>query len=161
MKFDSTDWTLLDLLQTDAGLSNLALAERAGVSPATALRRVQRLVKAGLIARTVALLNEDRRAALQGEGLSAIAEVTLDHQGAEYLDQFERRAVADAAVLQCWRVSSGPDFFLMVRVADMAAYQTLAERLFTQDANVRNVRVFFSTKRAKFETRLPLGALHA
>lgn len=156
MKFDSTDMALLDLLQTDAGLSNLALAERAGVSPATALRRVQRLEKAGLIAHTVALLNEDRLAMLQGAGLSAIAEVTLDHQGAEYLDQFERRAVAEAAVLQCWRVSSGPDFILVVRVADMPAYQKLAERLFTQDANVRNVRVFFATKRAKFETRLPL-----
>lgn len=158
MKFDGTDWSLLDLLQTDAALSNLALAERVGVSPATALRRVQRLTQAGLIARTVALLNEDRLAVLQGAGLSAIAEITLDHQGMEHGDRFERRAVAEAAVLQCWRVSSGPDFILVVRVADMPAYQVLAERLFTQDANVRNVRVFFATKRAKFDTRVPLAA---
>jgi DNA-binding Lrp family transcriptional regulator len=149
---------LLDLLQTDAALSNLALAERVGVSPATALRRVQRLTQAGLIARTVALLNEDRLAALQGAGLSAIVEITLDHQGIEFGDRFERRAVAEAAVLQCWRVSSGPDFILVLRVADMPAYQALAERLFTQDANVRNVRVFFATKRAKFDTRVPLAA---
>ena len=33
----------------------------------------------------------------------------------------------------------------------------LSERLFTQDANVRNVRVFFSTRRAKFDTQVPLA----
>ena len=39
---------------------------------------------------------------------------------------------------------------------DMPAYQALAERLFTQDANVRNVKAFFALKRAKLDTALPL-----
>ena len=149
MELDDVDWDLLALLQTDASLSNLALAERTGVSPPTALRRVRRLHEAGLIMRTVALLDEDRLAALQGHGLSALAEVSLDRQGAEHLDAFERRAVLESAVQQCWRVAPGP------------AYQALAERLFTQDANVRNVRTFFSTQRAKFVTELPLDAPRA
>ena len=158
MEFDVIDWHLLNLLQHDAAASNPALAERAGVSPPTALRRVRRLHQAGLITRTVALLDEDRLAALQGHGLSAIAEVTLDRQGAEHLAAFERRAVAESAVQQCWRVAPGPDFMLVLRVGDMPAYQVLAERLFTQDANVRNVRTFFATRRAKFSTEVPLGA---
>ncbi|HMN57414.1 MAG: Lrp/AsnC family transcriptional regulator [Burkholderiales bacterium] len=158
MEFDVIDWHLLNLLQHDAAASNQALAERAGVSPPTALRRVRRLHQAGLITRTVALLDEDRLAALQGHGLSAIAEVTLDRQGAEHLAAFERRAVAESAVQQCWRVAPGPDFMLVLRVGDMPAYQVLAERLFTQDANVRNVRTFFATRRAKFSTEVPLGA---
>ena len=33
----------------------------------------------------------------------------------------------------------------------MAAYHALVQRLFTQDANVRNVKAFFSVKRSKFE----------
>jgi hypothetical protein len=41
----------------------------------------------------------------------------------------------------------------------MPAWNALVERLFTQDANVRNVKSFFSVRRAKFETRLPLPAL--
>ncbi|MBS0414715.1 MAG: Lrp/AsnC family transcriptional regulator [Proteobacteria bacterium] len=158
MEFDVIDWHLLSLLQHDAAASNQTLAERAGVSPPTALRRVRRLHQAGLITRTVALLDEDRLAALQGHGLSAIAEVTLDRQGAEHLAAFERRAVAEPAVQQCWRVAPGPDFMLVLRVGDMPAYQVLAERLFTQDANVRNVRTFFATRRAKFSTEVPLGA---
>lgn len=161
MELDDVDWDLLALLQTDASLSNLALAERTGISPPTALRRVRHLYEAGLIMRTVALLDEDRLSALQGHGLSALAEVSLDRQGAEHLDAFERRAVLESAVHQCWRVTPGPDFMLVLRVRDMPAYQALAERLFTQDANVRNVRTFFSTKRAKFVTSLPLDAPRA
>ena len=154
---DAIDLQLLDLLQHDAAQSNQALAERVHVSPPTCLRRVKRLHDVGLIERQVALLQPDRLAALQGHGLSAIVEVTLDRQGAEHLEAFERRAVQDDAVRQCYRVAPGPDFVLIVRVPDMPAYQALAERLFTQDANVRNVRSFFSVKRAKFETRVPLA----
>ena len=47
---------------------------------------------------------------------------------------------------------------LAVHTRDMPDYLKLAQRLFTSDANVRNVKAFFSVKRAKFETRLPLPA---
>ncbi|MDP1648439.1 MAG: Lrp/AsnC family transcriptional regulator [Rubrivivax sp.] len=155
MDLDATDLRLLDLLQTDASMSNLVLAERAHTSPATALRRVRRLVDEGVIERRVALLNPQRF----GAGLTALVEVTLDRQGAEHLDAFEQRAVAEMAVQQCWRVSPGPDFVLVVNSADMAAYHALVQRLFTQDANVRNVKAYFSVKRAKFDPRLDLAAL--
>jgi Lrp/AsnC family transcriptional regulator, leucine-responsive regulatory protein len=82
-----------------------------------------------------------------------LVEVQLDRQGIEHLDDFEARVVADAAVQQCWRVSPGPDFVLVLWVADMADYNAVATRLFTQQANVRNVKTFFATKRAKFELR--------
>jgi Lrp/AsnC family leucine-responsive transcriptional regulator len=64
--------------------------------------------------------------------------------------------VQEAAVQQCWRVSPGPDFVLVVQLADMPAYQALTQRLLTQDANVRNIKAFFSVKRAKFDTRIGL-----
>lgn len=156
---DDTDLQLLNLLQTDASLPNQALAERVGISPATSLRRVKRLTEQGLIERQVALLNPERLAAALGHGLTALVEVSLDRQGAEHLDAFEARAVADAAIQQCYRVSPGPDFVLVAAVRDMPGYQALAQRLFTQDANVRNVRAFFSVKRAKFEPRQPLPPL--
>ncbi len=154
---DQTDWQLLDLLQRDASLSNQALAERVHVSPPTCLRRVRRLHESGLIERQVALLQPDRLAALQGHGLAAIVEVSLDRQGAEQLDAFQTRAIADDAVQQCWRVSPGPDFVLIVHTRDMPGYLALSQRLFTQDANVRNVKAFFATQRAKFETKLPIA----
>jgi Lrp/AsnC family leucine-responsive transcriptional regulator len=151
---DPVDLRLLDLLQHDASVSNQDLAAAAHTSPATCLRRVKRLVDAGVIERRVAILSPDKL----GAGLTVIAEVTLDRQGAEHLAAFEQRAVAEPAVQQCHRVSPGPDFILTLQVADMAAWSALVERLFTQDANVRNVKSFFSVKRAKFETRIVLPA---
>jgi DNA-binding Lrp family transcriptional regulator len=152
IELDATDLRLLELLQTDASLSNQELAQRAHTSPATSLRRVRRLVDSGVIERRVALLSP----AALGEGLSAIVEITLDRQGAEHLQAFEARAVNDAAVQQVWRVAPGPDFVLVLHVADMPAYHALVQRLFTQDANVRNVKAYFAVKRAKFDPRLPL-----
>src|SRR5574343_1464101 len=142
---DAIDRRLLTLLQQDASRSNQALAEAAHVSPATALRRVRRLVDAGVIERQVAIVSPQRAG-----GLQAIVEVTLDRQGAEHVAAFEARAVADAAVQQCYRVSPGPDLVLVLWLADMPAYHALVQRLFTQDANVRNVKTFFATHRAKF-----------
>ena len=157
IEFDAVDLRLLDALQTDASLSNQDLAARVAVSPATCLRRVKRLAEAGLIERRVAILSADKL----GAGLSAILEITLDRQGAEHLDAFEARAVREAAVQQCWRVSPGPDFILVVQLADMPAYQAFTQRLLTQDANVRNIKAFFSVKRAKFDPRIALPALNA
>ena len=149
---DETDLRLLNALQNDASVSNLALAERVHVSAPTCLRRVKRLMQEGWIERQVAILSRDKL----GHGLQAIVEVTLDRQGAEHLDAFEARAVADEAVQQCWRVSPGPDFMLVVQATDMPAYLAVTQRLFTQDANVRNVKAFFATKRAKFGTQIAL-----
>ena len=154
---DETDLKLLDSLQTDASLSNQALAEHVHISPPTCLRRVKRLRDAGLVERDVALLNVDKLAAVTGHGLTALVEITLERQGAEQQEAFEARVITDEAVQQCYRVSPGPDFMLVVHVADMPRYLALAQRLFTSDANVRNVKAFFSTRRAKFEPRVLLA----
>lgn len=156
IELDSTDIQLLDALQRDASRSNLALAELVHISPPTCLRRVKRLVDAGWIERQVAHLSVDRLAAAFGHGLTALVEVTLDAQGAEHLDAFEARAVAEDAVQQCWRVSPGPDFVLVIQARDMPDYLAITQRLLTHNANVRNVKAFFSIKRAKFTTTVPL-----
>jgi DNA-binding Lrp family transcriptional regulator len=152
LTFDGTDLRLLEQLQTDASMSNQELAAAVHTSPATCLRRVKRLVDAGVIERRVAILSPGKL----GYGLTAIVEVSLDHQGAERLAAFEARAVEETEVQQCYRVSPGPDLVLVLQLVDMPAYHALVQRLFTADANVRNVKTFFSIHRAKFGSRVPL-----
>jgi Lrp/AsnC family transcriptional regulator, leucine-responsive regulatory protein len=156
LALDATDLALLRQLQADASLTNLELAQRVFTSPPTCLRRVKRLRELGFIERQVAILQPERLAAAVGHGLTAIVEITLDRQDAAALQAFEARAVADAAVQQCYRVSPGPDFVLILHVADMPAHLVASERLFTSDANVRNVKAYFSVKRAKFDPSLRL-----
>ena len=156
---DATDLQLLAQLQTDAALSNQAMAERLHISPPTCLRRVKRLHEAGLIEREIAILSVDKLATVVGHGLCAIVEITLDRQDNAALEAFEQRVAAQDAVQQCYRVSPGPDFCLVVHSANMPEYLALVQQLFTVDANVRNVKTFFSIKRSKFGARLPLPGL--
>jgi Lrp/AsnC family leucine-responsive transcriptional regulator len=156
-EIDGTDIKLLQALQDDASQSNQALAGQVHISPPTCLRRVKRLRDIGLIEREIAVLNTEKLASVLGHGLTALVEITLDRQGDEQQQAFEARVVADDAVQQCYRVSPGPDFMLVVHVADMPGYLSLAQRLFTSDANVRNVKAFFSTRRAKFEPKVLLA----
>ena len=157
ISLDKVDLALLDQLQTDASLSNQDLARKVHVSPPTCLRRVKRLHEAGLIERQVAILSVDSLASVLGHGLQAVVEISLDRQGQEEQQAFESRIAADDAVQQCYRVSPGPDFILVVHAHDMPDYLALAQRLFTSDANVRNVKAFFSLRRAKFAPRVPLA----
>lgn len=153
---DAIDLQLLDQLQNDASLSNQSLAARVHISPPTCLRRVKRLREAGLIERDIAVLSVDKLASVAGHGLCALVEITLDRQDLDALEAFEKRVGADDAVQQCYRVSPGPDFCLVVHAMHMPDYLALAQRLFTADANVRNVKTFFSIKRSKFGARVPL-----
>ena len=156
INLDDTDLQLLQQLQLDSSLSNQALARHLELSAPTCLRRVKRLQELGLIEKQVAILSSEHIARLTGHGLQAIVEVSLDRQDSSSLLQFEHKAVAEPGVQQCWRVSPGPDFILIIATIGMPAYLALSQKLFTQDANVRNVKAFFSIKRAKFTTALPL-----
>ncbi len=156
---DATDLKLLAILQTDTSISNIGLAEKLNISPPTCLRRTNRLKQEGWIEKEVAILSANKLSQYLGHGVTAIIEVSLDKQGEEWLTAFEKRAVQETAVQQCWRVSPGPDFLLVTQLADMPAYLAFTQRLLTQDANVRHVKAFFSLKRAKFGTEIPLPAL--
>jgi Lrp/AsnC family leucine-responsive transcriptional regulator len=151
-QLDDLDLRILDQLQVDASLTNQDLAERVHASPPTCMRRVRRLRTLGVIEKQVVLISP----AKVGSTLTAIIEVTLDIQNAEQLELFEKRIDAESAVLQCYRVSTGPDFVLITQVTDMPAYHALVHRTLTAQANVRNVRTFFSVHRSKFETRIPI-----
>jgi DNA-binding Lrp family transcriptional regulator len=153
---DTIDMALLDQLQADSSLTNQELAAKVHISPPTCLRRVKRLRDSGLIAREMAIVDPDKIAPVVGHGLHAVVEITLERQGSEEQEAFEARVIGDAAVQQCYRVSPGPDFVLIVYSRDMPDYLQLAQRLFTSDANVRNVKAFFSVKRAKFDPRIAM-----
>lgn len=147
---DDLDRRLLNALQVDASQTNQQLSAIVHISPPTCLRRVKRLIDAGVIARQVAIVAPEK----VGAGLTAIVEITLDNQAAERQLEFEDHVAQEAAVMQCYRVSPGPDFVLVLQVADMPAYHALTHRLFATQTNVRNVRSYFSIHRSKFDTRI-------
>lgn len=151
-ELDDLDRRILQQLQNDSSLTNQDLAQRVHASAPTCLRRVRRLTEEGVIQRQVAILNPGKL----GATLTAIIEITLDVQTTEAMQAFEAHVLEEDAILQCYRVSPGPDFIVIAQLADMPAYHAMAHRVFTSQTNVRNVRSFFSIHRSKFETRISL-----
>lgn len=152
VELDDLDRRILELLQRDASLANNELAAKVHASAPTCLRRVRRMREAGLIEREIALLDPVKL----GISVTAIVEITLDVQTVDKQEAFETLVAEEEAVTQCYRVSPGPDFILLVQLRDLDDYHAFAHRLFTAHANVRNVRTFFSTRRSKFEPFVPV-----
>jgi DNA-binding Lrp family transcriptional regulator len=151
---DDLDQRILQALQENAALTHAQLAALVHSSAPTCMRRVQRLKADGWIAREVAILDADKVGRELGWGLHAIVEVSLEQQSAQWLDEFERAACASALVQQCWRTTAGPDFVLILHVADMPAYQAWASTFLGANLKVRHVKTYFASKRAKFGTAL-------
>lgn len=149
---DATDLRILQLLQKNSAITQKELAAQTHISPATALRRIERLRQQGIIEREVAILNPEHL----GHYLQVIAEVTLDRQDTSAQDAFETMVNTVDAVQQCYRVNAGPDFILIITVTDIQAYQQLARAIFSPQHNIRNIRAFFCSQRSKFTTEIPL-----
>ena len=114
------------------------------MSPPTCLRRVKRLRDAGLIERQIAILSPDRLAPVLGHGLRPWWKSRWTGRARNSWRPSRARGARDDAVQQCYRVSPGPGLRAGGPRRDMPGYLALAQRLFTGDANVRNVKAFFS-----------------
>lgn len=154
IKIDDLDQRILSALQRDAGLTHQELALVVRASAPTCQRRVKRLRDLGVISKIVGIVDPKH----VGEPLIAIVEVSLTTQANEVLDRFEMMMTRVDGVQQCYRVSTGPDFVLILALKDMQEYQAFASAHFTITNEVRNVRTFFSVKRGKFDTVIPIAA---
>ncbi|MGD9846805.1 MAG: Lrp/AsnC family transcriptional regulator [Variibacter sp.] len=149
---DSLDRRILAVLQEDNQITNLALAERVGLSPPACLKRVRRLRDEKVIVKDVALIDPDR----VGQGIVAFVGVELDRQREDVLASFERKIAAESDVQQCYFVSGEIDYLLIVTCRDMDAYNTFARRVLANEHNIKRFRTSFNLSRVKYETKVPL-----
>jgi DNA-binding Lrp family transcriptional regulator len=149
---DHIDRKLLTLLQEDASRTNALLADEVGLAPSSCLRRVRRLEAAGLILRTVAILDP----AKSGKGLKVIIAVELARHDEPNRRRFLESAARHPAVVQAYGVTGQTDAMLMLRVADMDEVAALCELLFDGHSNVSRYYTMVVNKTAKETTAIPL-----
>src|SRR5580704_10511119 len=149
---DAADRRILDVLQEDNQITNLALADRIGLSPPACLKRVRRLRAEKVIVKDVAVLDPES----VGHSIVAFVGVELDRQREDVLAAFERKISAESAVQQCYFVSGEIDYLLTVVCRDMEAYNGFARRVLANEHNIKRFRTSFSLSRVKYETRIPL-----
>lgn len=152
---DPTDIRILTEIQEDASLTNLALAERVGLSPSPCLVRVRALEETGVIARRVTLLD----AAKLGPSLSVFIQVTLEKQIEEMLESFEQSISRFPEVMECYLMTGDSDYLLRVVVRDTLELQHFIIERLSKARGVANIRSSFALKQVKYKTALPESVL--
>ncbi|CAN0321580.1 unnamed protein product, partial [Chrysoparadoxa australica] len=116
---DAIDRKILRELSADGRLSNLALAERVGLSPSACLRRTAALEKSGVISGYRAVLSADKI----GIGFTAYITVGLNQHAKPAQEAFERAMEAAPQVRECHNITGPVEYLLRVEVADLIAYK--------------------------------------
>ena len=141
-ELDRIDLKMLRLLQKNGRLSNAELAQLVDVSPATCHRRTQRLFEEGYI-KTVRAMIEPQKV---GRGALVMVGVVLDRSTPESFGAFEKAVAKLSFVLDCNLVAGDFDYFLKIRVGDMADFNRIHGTQLIALPGVRQTRTFFVMK---------------
>ncbi len=153
MKLDKFDRSILDILQSEGQISNQALAERIGLSPAPCLRRVKALEDAGLITGYQALVDAKKL----GLRLMALIGISMDQHTPERFANFEQTVSGIAQVLECLLITGQQsDYLLKVVVNDMDDYQHLLLNKITKITGVTGVHTSFVLRNVIARAKVPV-----
>lgn len=146
------DRKLLRVLQEDGRITNQALADRCGLSPAACFDRIKRLRATGVITGYTALLDPRQL----DRALMIFVEVLLDRTTDDAFAAFGEHVRRVPEVLECHMVAGGFDYLLKVRVADMGAYRAFLGDTLVAMPGIRETRTYAVLEEVKATTRLPL-----
>lgn len=148
-----TDLRILDLLQKDGRMTNVALAERIGMSASPCLRRVKQLEAAGHLKQYVAIVDRIKA----GFGIMAFVEVKVPQvSGKSIIDEFREAVRAEPAITACYMTAGQYDFILRVLVKDMESYSRLTQDVLLKLPGVHDLRSNFVLEEIKETTELPI-----
>jgi len=152
IKIDSMDRKILELLQQNAEWQVAELAARVGLSQTPCWRRIQRLKEAGVITRSVTLVDPQK----VNVGVTVFVAVRTRTHSQAWFEHF--KAVVDVIpeVVEFYRMSGDIDYLLRVVVPDIAAYDKVYKRLIA-DTDLSDVSSSFAMEEIKFTTALPLS----
>lgn len=151
MAIDEFDRRILAALQGDATLSIAEIAERAGLSPTPCWRRIQKLERAGVIRKRVALLDRKQLNA----GVTVFIAVRTSQHTLAWLEKFQK-AVADIPeIVDVYRMSGEIDYLLRALVPDITAYDAVYKKLISR-VDLTDVSSMFAMEEIKSTTEIPL-----
>ena len=104
-KLDRTDRLILECLQKDGRLSNVALARKVNLTATPCLERVRRLEKEGFIRGYTALLDPEKVEA----GLLIFVEISLQKTTPDAFREFRKQASQISEIQECHLISGNFD----------------------------------------------------
>lgn len=153
IELDRIDKKILKLMQVNARISNLELADQVGLSATPCSRRVKRLEDSGIISSHVTILNAEAL----GLNLTAIIGISMDRHTPDRFEQFEHAVLDMPEVIECSVVTGQTaDFLLKVVVKDMRHYEKFLLGQLTKLTGVTGVHSSFVLRQLINKTELPV-----
>ncbi len=152
VKLDRVDRQILSDLQADGRMTNVELAQRAGISAPPCLRRVRALEQAGYLRGYHAQLDQ----ALLGYTVTVFANVGLNSQAEADLSAFESLVKEWPEVRECHMLAGETDFLLRVVAKDWDAYQKFVTEKLTAGPKVAHVKSALAIRSAKNLPGVPI-----
>lgn len=147
IQLDAADYRLLELLQADARTPVAKLAEIAGLSEPACYRRIQRLKRAKVIEREVAVVS----ARSMGWPLTMIVLVTLERERTAILDRFIRKLQSVPEIVEAWYVTGDYDFALRIVARDMESFEAMTRNVLYADNYVKNFKTLVTMRNVKMQ----------
>ncbi len=148
LKLDQIDRKVLDILQSNAKITNAQLSKEIGLSPAPTLERVKKLEQSGIIQSYHAQLNRER----VGLTVTTFIQVTLTGHRKEVTDTFVEKIYEIPEIIECHHITGSGDFLLKVISKDISSYQKLLlEKIneIEQVANTQTMVILSTFKESK------------
>ena len=120
---DKFDRKILQLLILDSKISYNELAEQVDLSPSACFRRVQSLQEGGIIERFTIQINPNA----MGAPIKTFAEVKVNRQEMEEVQNFKAMVASETAVLSCHQLSGSTDFLLQIATESIEKYTDFIE----------------------------------
>lgn len=147
---DAFDRAILRIVQQDNKTPQRAIAEAVNLSPAAVQRRIAAMEAAGVIARNVAVVEPD----VLSLAITALVEVHLRDERASTVDAAKALFRDTPDVQQCYYVTGGVSFVLVILSRDMRSYEALTRSLFAENDLVDRYRSLIALDRVKADTAL-------
>ncbi|MBS0449673.1 MAG: Lrp/AsnC family transcriptional regulator [Proteobacteria bacterium] len=142
---DRYDRAILRLLQQDNKTPQRVIAEAVALSTAAVQRRIAAMESAGVILANVALVDPEALSAT----ITSIVEVHLHDERASTVDAAKALFKDTPEVQQCYYVTGGTSFVLVIVAADMRTYERLTRRLFAENETIKSYRSLVALDRVK------------
>jgi Lrp/AsnC family transcriptional regulator, leucine-responsive regulatory protein len=135
---DTLDRRILARYQRDTRVPAATLGDDIGLSAAAVQRRLKRLRETGVITAEIAQIDP----AAVGLPVTVVVHVDIERETSAHIDAFQAALRARPEVQQCWYTTGLTDFIVVVRVADMAAYEQFTRSALMGDENVAKFTSF-------------------
>ncbi len=143
---DTFDAAILDILQSNADMTQEAIGREVNLSASSVRRRISSLKQNGIIERDVSIVNAEQF------GVLLIISVVLNQETPEIYNDLDEIFSNEDLVKQSYHVSGGYDYVLIVHAASMRSYEEWSRSVLMSNPHINRFNTTVVYSRRKFDT---------